>query len=221
MIRTTVRSARCSVLLLSLAATPALAESSGAEAAPPPPGPQPTGQLDAFGLPTEVSFAPRAVAPVAPRADKAARPGKGRRRALVPASVEPVVDAPIEPAADSRGVEFVLGRPDRGSSYAPRADGEIKMVETTVTPAMVSAVVRANTAAVDYCMTRMPRAARQGTVGLVMTIEPGGAVSAARVNGAPRAQAFTTCLAAAARTWKFPVAEGAVEVEYPIVLNAR
>ncbi|MBE7447937.1 MAG: hypothetical protein HS111_03300 [Kofleriaceae bacterium] len=67
----------------------------------------------------------------------------------------------------------------------------------------------------------MPRAARQGTVGLVMTIEPGGAVSAARVNGAPRAQAFTTCLAAAARTWKFPVAEGAVEVEYPIVLNAR
>lgn len=220
MIRTTVRTARCSVLLLALAATPALAESSGAEAAPPPPSPQPAG-VDAFGLPTEVSFAPRAVAPVAPRAEKATRPGKGKRRALVPASAEPVVDAPIEPAADSRGVEFVLGRAERGSSYAPRADGEIKMVETTVTPAMVSAVVRANTAAVDYCMTRMPRAARQGTVGLVMTIEPGGAVSAARVNGAPRAQAFTTCLAAAARTWKFPVAEGAVEVEYPIVLNAR
>jgi hypothetical protein len=179
-------------LFTLLLAGPALADA--------PPG-EPAQTVDAFGLPCEVTFTPRT-----------AKAAKKTRRAPRPA---PVV------TSGGRGGEFGLERTDRGPSYSPRAEGEVRMSAATVTPAMVGMVVREHAAELDFCLTRLPRDARAATVGLVLTIEPDGTASSARVTGAPRAPAFTACLAAQARTWAYPHADAAVQIEYPITVNGR
>lgn len=198
MIRTTFTTA----LFLSLAAAtfagPAVAESE-------PP-------TDAFGLPCEVTFAPKSATPPA----KGAKAKKARAaRSQVPAP------APAATSGLGRGAEFALGRYDRGPSYKPDAESEMRMKAESLTPAMIGIVVRENAAAVELCMTKLPKDARVATVGLDLTIEPTGSVSAAKVTGAPRAAAFSACLAGAAKTWVFPHTDAAVEIEYPITLNGR
>ena len=120
-----------------------------------------------------------------------------------------------------RGAEFALGRYDRGPSYKPDAESELRMKAESLTPAMIGVVVRENAAAVELCMTRLPRASRVATVGLHLTIEPTGSVSSAKIIGAGKASAFSSCLAGAAKTWAFPHTDAAVEIEYPITLNGR
>ena len=95
------------------------------------------------------------------------------------------------------------------------------MKAETLTLSMVGLVVRDNATAVELCMTKLPKDSRVATVALVMMIEPTGQVSAANVTGAPKAVAFNSCLAAAAKTWAFPHTDAAVEIEYPITLNGR
>ena len=191
MIRTTITTAAL-FLAVAVAAGPAFAESE-------PP-------TDAFGLPCEVTFAPKSATP----------PAKGAKAKKAKA-------APAKPATTGlgRGAEFALGRPDRGPSYKPDAESEMRMKAETLTPAMVGLVVRDNATAVELCMTKLPRDSRVATVGLVMTIEPTGVVSTAKVIGAPKATAFSSCLAGAAKTWAFPHTDAAVEIEYPITLNGR
>ncbi len=193
------------LFILAVAAGPALAES-------PLPAPSPESapaQVDAFGLPCEVTFAPKAAT--------SAKPARGKR------SKEPKATAAYTTSGLGRGGEFALGRPERtrGSSYSPRADAEVRMAAATVTPSMVSIVVRENAAALELCLTKMPRDARVATVGLLLTIEATGSVSSAKVTGAPSAPAFVSCLIGAAKTWAFPHTDAAVDIEYPIVLNAR
>lgn len=158
--------------------------------------------VDAFGLPCEVTFTPRTAAPASKKARKA-KP--------TPAMAKPV----------ARGNEFGLERTDRGPSYSPKAEGELRMQAATVTPAMVGLVVREHAGELELCMTKLPREARAATVGLVLTIEPDGTASSVRVTGAPRAPAFTSCLAAQARTWAYPHADASVQIEYPITVNGR
>jgi hypothetical protein len=190
-----IRSSLTTTLFVALLAGPAIAESEA-----------PT--TDAFGLPCEVSFAPKA----------APAPAKGKSK-----KVKATTPAPMTYTTSGlgRGAEFALGRPDRGPSYKPSADAEVHMKAETLTPSMVGLVVRDNATAVELCMTKLPRDSRVATVGLVMTIEPTGVVSAAKVNGAPKATAFSSCLAGAAKTWAFPHTDAAVEIEYPITLNGR
>ena len=95
------------------------------------------------------------------------------------------------------------------------------MHAATVTPAMVGLVVRAHAAELDLCMTKLPRDAGASTVGLVLTIEADGTASSAQVTGATQAPAFASCLATQARTWAYPHADAAVQIEYPITVNGR
>jgi hypothetical protein len=189
-----IRSSLTTILFVALAAGPAIAESEAPA-------------TDAFGLPCEVSFAPKA----APAPAK----GKAKKSKVAPAPTT------YTTSGLGRGAEFGLGRPDRGPSYKPNADAEVHMKAETLTATMVGLVVRDNATAVELCMTKLPRDSRVATVGLVMTIEPTGVVSAAKVNGAPKAAAFSSCLAGAAKTWTFPHTDAAVEIEYPITLNGR
>jgi hypothetical protein len=194
-----IRTSFTAALLLALTAGPALAES------PPAPSPETPATTDAFGLPCEVTFAP-----------KAAPPAKGAKAKKSKAAPAPTT---LTTSGLGRGAEFALGRPDRGPSYKPDAESEMRMKAETLTPAMVGIVVRENATAVELCMTKLPRDSRVATVGLVMTIEPTGQASSVKVTGAPKAPAFSTCLAAAAKTWAFPHTDAAVEIEYPITLN--
>lgn len=165
--------------------------------------PPPAATVDAFGLPCEVTFSPRTANPA---------PGKKARKARsTTAMAKPV----------ARGNEFGLERTDRGPSYSPRAEGELRMQAATITPAMVGLVVREHAGELELCMTKLPREARAATVGLVLTIEPDGTASSVRVTGAPKAPAFTSCLAAQAKTWAYPHADAAVVIEYPITVNGR
>lgn len=203
-----IRSTFTTLFFLAAAAGPAVAES---ETTPPAPSPDvPAATTDAFGLPCEVSFAPKAATP----------PAKGKSRKAKEAKPAPTTYAT---SGLGRGAEFAgaLGRPDRGPSYKPSAEAEVRMAAATLTPAMVGIVVRENATAVEYCMTKLPKESRVATVGLVMTIEPTGSVSTAKVVGAPKAAAFSSCLAGAAKTWAFPHTDAAVEIEYPITLNGR
>lgn len=195
-----IRSTFTAALLLAVAAGPALAES------PPAPSPE-TPATDAFGLPCEVTFAPKSTTP----------PAKGAKAKKAKAA--PTTMTTVATSGLGRGAEFGLGRPDRGPSYKPDAESELRMKAETLTPAMVGIVVRENATAVELCMNKLPRESRVATVGLVMTIEPTGRASSTKVTGAPKAIAFSSCLAAAAKTWAFPHTDAAVEIEYPITLN--
>ena len=201
MIRSTFTTVLYLVPVLALAAGPALAESD----APPAPSPDAAVATDAFGMPCEVTFAPKTATP--------AKGAKAKKAKPAPKT--------MSTSGLGRGAEFALGRPDRGPSYKPNADAEVHMKAETLTPAMVGIVVRENATAVELCMTKMPPESRVATVGLVMTIEPTGTVSAAKVTGAPKAAAFSACLSAASKTWAFPHADAAIEIEYPITLNGR
>jgi hypothetical protein len=198
-----IRSSLTTTFFLALLAGPALAEST-----PPATLPEAPAATDAFGLPCEVQFAPKTATP----------PTKGKSKKVKAAPPAPTT---YTTSGLGRGAEFALGRPDRGPSYKPNADAEVHMKAETLTPAMVGLVVRDNATAVELCMTKLPRDSRVATVGLVMTIEPTGVVSAAKVNGAPKAAAFASCLAGAAKTWAFPHTDASVEIEYPITLNGR
>ena len=202
-----IRSSLTTILFVALAAGPAVAESESTPPAPPETPPAATTATDAFGLPCEVTFAPKTATPAAK--------GKSKKVKAAPAPTN------YTTSGLGRGAEFALGRPDRGPSYKPNADAEVHMKAQTLSPAMVGLVVRDNATAVELCMTKLPRDSRVATVGLVMTIEPTGVVSAATVNGAPKAAAFSSCLAGAAKTWAFPHTDAAVEIEYPITLNGR
>ncbi|HUQ05889.1 MAG TPA: AgmX/PglI C-terminal domain-containing protein [Kofleriaceae bacterium] len=197
MIRTTTTTAALFVVpVLVLAATaagPAFAESE-------PP-------TDAFGLPCEVTFAP-----------KSATPAKGAKAKKTKPAPAP---APVMTSGLGRGSEFALGRYDRGPSYKPDAESEMRMKAESLTPAMIGLVVRENATAVELCMTKLPKDSRVATVGLNLTIEPTGTVSTAKVTGAGKATAFSSCLAGAAKTWSFPHTDASVEIEYPITLNGR
>ncbi|KAB2902170.1 MAG: hypothetical protein F9K40_07865 [Kofleriaceae bacterium] len=188
-------------LFLALAAGPAVAESTK-------PAPSPDVPVDVFGLPCEVTFAPKAAAP--------AKGAKARKAS----PVRPVSSA-LATSGLSSPFEFELGRTDRGPSYKPDADAELRMKAATLTPAMAGVVVRENATAIELCMTRLPRGSRTRTVGLVMTIEPTGGVSTAKVVGAPKAPAFASCLAAAAATWKFPHTDAVTEIEYPVTIHGK
>mgnify|MGYP000882925425 CR=1 FL=1 len=201
-----IRSTFTAALFLALAAGPALAESNPPAPSPETPVvPETPVMTDAFGLPCDVTFAPRAAAPAKGAKAKKAKPAP---TTLATSGIE-------------RAYEFELGRSDRGPSYKPDAESELRMKAATLTPAMAGLVVRENATAIELCMTKLPRGSRARTVGLVMTIEPTGSVSAARVIGAPRAPAFASCLAGAARTWQFPHTDAAAEIEYPITINGR
>jgi len=219
MIRTTFST---SLLFLALVAGPAVAEST--PAAPPASLPPATADapttsdapVDAFGLPCEVRFTPRAVvAPV-----KLGKKARGRARLAPAAAPAPTLQLTTSASDSGRGGEFVLDRNERGPA-TPRAEAEVHMQAATVTAAMVGVVVREHADQLDLCMTKLPRDARAATVGLVLTIEADGSASAAKVTGAPRAPAFASCLAAQARTWAFPHTDAAVQLEYPIVVNGR
>lgn len=200
MIRTTLTTTLATTLLV-VAVGPAAAET-------PPPAPT----TDAFGLPCEVTFAPKATA-------TATKPGKKvrGRRAAAPAPVEPIA---FTTTGSGRGGEFVLDRIERGPSR-PSGEAELRMEAAKVTPAMVGIVVREHAAELELCLTRLPRESRAATVGLVLTIEPDGRASSVRVTGAPKATAFTSCLATQARAWAYPHADAVVTIEYPIVVNGR
>jgi hypothetical protein len=204
-----IRSSLTTILFAALLAGPAVAESNAPATSPESTAAPATtpAATDAFGLPCEVTFAP-----------KTATPAKGKSKKVKDAKPAPTT---YHPSGIGRGAEFALGRVDRGPSYQPNADAEVHMKAVTLTPAMAGLVVRDNATAIELCMTKLPREARVGTVGLVMTIEPTGVVSAAKVNGAPKAAAFSSCLAGAAKTWAFPHTDAAAEIEYPITLNGR
>lgn len=198
-----IRSTFTTALFLALAAGPALAETT--------PATSPV-TTDAFGLPCEVTFAPKSTTPPPAKGAKAKKSKADARSGAAPK---------LATSGLGRGFEFELGRPDRGPSYKPDADAELRMKAETLTPAMVGLVVRENATALELCMTKMSKDLRAGTVGLVMTIEPTGTVSAAKVTGAPKSPAFSSCLTAAAKTWTFPHTDAAVDIEYPITLNGR
>jgi hypothetical protein len=187
-------------LFTLLLAGPALADS--------PTEPAPT--VDAFGLPCEVTFSPRSTTAHATK--------KGKKVRGKPA---PAAPRAMAMTTGGRGGEFGLDRIDRGPSYSPKGDGETRMAAATVTPAMVGMVVREHAGELELCLTRLPRDARAATVGLVLTLEPDGTASSVHVTGAPKASAFTSCLAAQARTWAYPHADAAVQIEYPITVNGR
>jgi hypothetical protein len=194
MIRTTFTAALVLALASATIAGPAFAESE-------PP-------TDAFGLPCEVTFAPKSATP----------PAKGAKAKKSKAAPAP---APVTTSGLGRGAEFALGRYDRGPSYKPDAESEMRMKAESLTPAMIGIVVRENATAVELCMTKLAKDSRVATVGLHLTIEPTGSVSSAKVIGAGKSTAFSTCLAGAAKTWAFPHTDAAVEIEYPITLNGR
>jgi hypothetical protein len=214
-----IRSTCAALLFVAVVAGPAVAESPPPAPAetpadqvddvPPPPVVEAAPAVDAFGLPCEVTFAPRP-------AGKATRGKRGHGLTTTAPSPSRYTTRGLD-----HGADFMLGRPDRGPSYKPTAEAEVRMQAATVTASMVGMVVRENASALEFCMTRMAPAARRGTIGLVLTIEPTGKVSAARITGAPRSPAFTACLAAAATTWQMPHGDASVVIEYPIVLNAR
>lgn len=211
-----IRSTFTAAIFLVLAAGPAVAESTPApspdvpEVPVTPDVPEVPVTTDAFGLPCEVTFAPRSATPPAKGA-------KAKKAKLAPAPVSTT----LATSGLGRGAEFALGRPDRGPSYKPDAESEVRMKAATLSPAMVGIVVRENANAVEFCVTKLPRDSRVGTVGLHMTIEPTGVVSAVTVIGAPKATAFSSCLSVAAKTWAFPHTDTVAEIEYPITLNGR
>lgn len=198
MIRSTFTAA---LFLVAVAAGPAVAETT------PAPSPDVPAAIDAFGLPCEVTFAPKSATP----------PAKGARAK----KAKPAAAMTLATSGLGRGAEFALGRPDRGPSYKPDAESEVRMKAESLTLAMVGLVVRENATAIELCMTKLPRDSRVATVGLHMTIEPAGHVSAAKVTGAGKATAFSSCLATAAKTWAFPHTDAVSDVEYPITLNGR
>ncbi len=194
---------------LAVAAGPALAESTPATSPDVPALPlavEAPAAVDAFGLPCEVTFAPKAA------------PANGKKAKRAKEKPAPAV---VATTGLGRGNEFALGRADRGPSYTVRADAEVRMQAATLTPAMVGIVVRENATAVELCMTKLPVDARAATVGLHLTIEATGQVSATKVTGAPKASAFVSCLSGAAKTWAFPHTDAVTEIEYPIVINGR
>jgi hypothetical protein len=171
--------------------------------------------IDAFGLPCEVTFSPRAARSAkGGKKGKAAKVTKSARGKAVPAP------AGFATGVQGRGGEFALDRIDRGGTK-PSGEAEVRMQAATVTPAMVGIVVREHAAELELCMTKLPRESGAATVSLVLKIEANGTASSVQVTGLAKATAFNTCLAAVARTWAYPHADAAVQIEYPITLNDR
>ncbi len=165
----------------------------------------PTAPVDTLGLPSDIVIAPRATA---------ARAGRTSRTPKRVRSADTGLD---------RGATFELDRLDRGdrNSASPRVDSELRMTGVTVSAAAVGVVIREHMGELEYCMTRLPKGARDGAVGLALTIEPRGNVSAARLVGGPQAPAFTQCVVGQARRWSFPAGDVTTELEYPIMLNGQ
>lgn len=103
---------------------------------------------------------------------------------------------------------------------------ELKLPFGSMDKDIIRRVVRANLAQVRDCYNAgLARdATLKGRVTITFTISSTGAVSAAEIDGATemRDAEVSRCIAAAAKTWKFPEPEGGgnVVVTYPFVLES-
>jgi hypothetical protein len=124
-------------------------------------------------------------------------------------------------AAVGRAESFDLSRLDRNGGRrgtTPTGDGAIRMEAQPLTTAQVGQVVKWNRGQLEYCWSKLPASQRTGgAISLRFVIEPKGTVTSVEVGG--ESARLEACVAQAAKTWTFPVADTRSEVEYPVVLK--
>ena len=120
-------------------------------------------------------------------------------------------------AVTDDGASFDLSRLDRRGT-TPTGDGAIRMEAQPLTDAQVGQVVKWNRGQLEYCWSRLPASQRTGgAISLRFVIEAKGTVASVEVGG--ESQKLGDCVAKAAKTWTFPVADTRSEIEYPVVLR--
>jgi hypothetical protein len=141
------------------------------------------------------------------------------RPAVAPAPAAKPVDL-SKLAATSAKVTLGKGGHTR---ELPDNDTAMKMQARTVDQKAISAVIKADMRALQYCLESLRARGLTcgGDISLNFTIEPKGVVSSVKVSAAGANHAkVEACVAARVKAWKFPAADAPTTVSYPLVLES-
>ncbi len=101
----------------------------------------------------------------------------------------------------------------------PTGDDAMRLDGVRLSAADAGEVVTGNMADIEYCWSRVPAAKRDALeTSLRFTVDPRGTVLAFALDGEVPSK-FASCMKAATKRWRFPIADGESIVEYPLSLR--
>ncbi|HTM20318.1 MAG TPA: AgmX/PglI C-terminal domain-containing protein, partial [Kofleriaceae bacterium] len=173
--------------------------------------------------------APAAVVPAAPLDPieaallKAEANAAAPRPAATPAGARPAPAVDLHATAARTAAGVGLSRGPVVKNELPDQDIAMQMQARTVDQKAISAVIRADMRALQYCIDSLRIrgvSCGGGSISLNFTIEPKGTVSTVKISaGGANAAKLETCLSARVKAWKFPAADAPTTVSYPLVLE--
>jgi hypothetical protein len=145
----------------------------------------------------------------------------------------PIVAAPVKspdskakkkkPEAPRYGLDLGLHNA-RNKRQAPKVEERAEDMSRKLTQTDVRRVIRRQHAAIGFCGQRAAKKGERATqVLLHLEIDSKGAARGVSVTDVPgkKLPAMSTCMAHAARGWKFPADTAGGDIEYPLMLNRR